>query len=130
MTMRLSILGTFLILCSAMLAHSVEAGETAAQLNGHLADINVSYSVEQSAPEILTVEILLPSGRSIRAEINAGTQTVSVRSLARRGGLVSPLSTFDHDVLRRLPLPADPPAAESALVDALARTLNFVSSYP
>lgn len=130
MGMRLSIVGTFLILCCATLAHTVEAAETPAQLIGHLADMNVSYSVEQSSPEILIVEVLLPSGKSIRAEIHSGTQTVSVRSLAQRDGVVAPLSSLDHDVLRRLALPADPPAAKSALVEALARTLSFVSSYP
>ncbi len=128
--MKPSLIGSFLLLGLATLSSAGENGETAAQLVGHLADINVSYSVAQSAPEMVTVEILLPSGRSIRAEIDSGTQTVSVRSLAQRDGPLAPLSATDHDILLRVTLPSDEPAAEAGLVDALMRTVNFISSYP
>ena len=123
-------LGSLLLLWAATLAHAGENGETAIQLVGHLADINVSYQVTQSAPATVTVEILLPSGRSIWAEIDSSTQTVSVRSLAQHDGVLAPLSATDHDSLLRLAPPNDEPAAEPTLVEALLRTVNFVSSYP
>jgi hypothetical protein len=99
------------------------------RIEGRLPGLGIEFSSEQRMPDFTILEVRLPGGVLVRAEIDYLLEEVSLRSLSDETGMATPLGPGDPVALARL-LDALMLGLSTPHEDALARTLSFLAPYP
>ncbi len=104
-------------------------GDPQTELAGAVPELGLSFSVSRDLADPVVVEIALPSGAIVRAEIDYSDEEFILRSLRPDRGGITAITAADSEAINRLPSPL-PSTGAGALQEVLLGVLNLVASYP
>jgi len=123
-------LTALVLLAAAVTANAAPApGDARAQLIGRVPELGLSFLVSRGLADSIVVDVSLPSGTVVHADIDYAEEEVALRSLRQDRGGAGAITAADLEAINRLPSPL-PATGASALQDVLLGVLNLIASYP